>query len=272
MNRSSLTSLAVFALATAACGPVVNSRGGVTQPAPVQLASASAAQVDSLWQRADDLFRHGKWGDAQTALERLNLEFAPGDPRIARSRFELAECYLQGKSHLQAVREFRRVSDDQPDDALAPEARLRAGDAYAELWRRPELDPTYAQTAIQTYRELQTRYPGTAAARRSVGRIRALQDLLAFKQYQSGMYYVKYKAYDSAIIYFKDLAATYPQAPITPTALLQLVDIYKLLGYQEDVNDTCGYLGRTAPTAPGVAAACPGPSAPPTPVAPGAHG
>lgn len=267
MNRPHLTILA--ALLTAACGPAVNSRGGPAQPTPVQLASASAAQVDSLWQKADQLFRHGKWGDAQSALERINLEFAPGDPRIARSRFELAECYLQGKSHLQAVREFRRVSDDQPGDELAPEALLRAGDAYAELWRRPELDPTYAQTAIQTYHELQSRYPGTAAARRSVARVTALEDLLAYKQYRSGMYYVKYKAYDSAIIYFKDLAATYPRAPITPTALVELVGIYKILGYQEDVNDTCGYLDRTTPTASGVAEAC---AAPPAPAASGAHG
>lgn len=272
MNRSSQMLFALSALAAAACGPVVNSRGGVTQPTPVQLASASAAQVDSLWNKADGLFRRGKWGDAQTAFERLSLEFAPGDPRIARARFELAECYLEGKSHLQAVREFRRVSDDQPDDPLAPEALLRTGDAYAELWRRPELDPTYAQTAIQTYRELQTRYPATAAARRSVGRVTALQDLLALKQYKAAMYYVKYKAYDSAIIYFKDLAATYPRAPITPTALLELVGVYKILGYQEDVNDTCGYLNRTAATAPGVAEACPGPSAPPIPAATGAHG
>ncbi|HET7025145.1 MAG TPA: outer membrane protein assembly factor BamD [Gemmatimonadales bacterium] len=265
--------LAAFAaLVTAACGPAVNSRGGPAQPAPVQLASASAGQVDTLWQKADQLFRHGKWGDAQAAFERLNLEFAPGDPRIARARFELAECYLEGKSHLQAVREFRRVSDDLPGDELAPEALLRAGDAYAELWRRPELDPTYAQTAIQTYHELQTRYPGTAAARRSFGRVKGIEDLLAFKQYESAMYYVKYKAYDSAIIYFKDLAATYPRAPITPTALVQLVGIYRILGYQEDVNDTCGYLGRTTPSAPGVSEACAGPSAPPTPAAPGAHG
>ena len=270
MTRTLLTTIAL--LTALGCGPAVNSRGRANQPTPVQLASASASQVDSLWSKADGLFRHGKWGDAQTELERLNLEFSPGDPRIARARFELAECYLEAKSHLQAVREFRRVSDDLPGDDLAPEALLRAGDAYAALWRRPELDPTYAQTAIQTYRELQTRYPGTSAARRSVARISALEGLLAFKQYKAGMYYFKYKAYDSAIIYFKDLAATYPRAPITPTALVQLVGIYKILGYQEDVNDTCGYLQRTSPGAAGVADACTGPTPPPTPAAPSARG
>lgn len=254
ISRASLC----LALGLGACAPATGPRPN--QPTPVQLASASAREVDSLWQRSDSLFRRGEWNEAQVGFERLNLEFAPGDPRIARARFELAECYLATGGHLQAVRQFRRVSDDLPNDELAPQALLRAGDAYAGLWRRPELDPTYAQTAIQTYQELQARYPGTEAARRAVDRVAHLQDLLAQKQYEAGLYYLKYKAYDSAIIYFKDLAATYPRASITPTALVRLVEIYQVLGYQEDVNDICGYLRRTAPGATGVAAACPRPA------------
>jgi outer membrane assembly lipoprotein YfiO len=244
----------------AACAAPVSKGGRANVPAPVQLANATAAEVDSLWRHADSLYRRGKWGGAQVVFERLNLEFPPGDPRVARARFELAECYLAGGDQLQAIREFRRVSDDLPGDELAPEALLRAGDAYAELWRRPELDPTYGQTAIQTYRELQTRYPATTAARRATARIAGLEDELALKQYKSALFYVKYKAYDSAIIYFKDIAATYPRAAITPTALLHLIDVYRALGYQEDINDTCGYLRRTAPNADGVAAACAAPA------------
>lgn len=256
---------ALLLLAGAACAAPVARNARSNQPAPVQLANASAAEVDSLWHRADSLFRTGHWSAAQTVFERLNLEFGPGDPRVARARFELAECYLASGNQLQAVRAFRRVSDDLPSDVLAPEALLRAGDAYAELWRRPELDPTYAQTAIQTYRELQSRYAGTSAARIATARVAALEDLLAYKQYKSALFYVKYKAYDSAIIYLKDIAATYPRATITPTALIQLIGVYRVLGYQEDVNDTCGYLRRTAPSADGVAAACAAPVAPAPP-------
>ena len=261
---------ALLFLAGVACAPPATKQGRPNQPAPVQLANASAVEVDSLWHRGDSLFRTGHWGAAQTVFERLNLEFGPGDSRVARARFELAECYLASGNQLQAVREFRRVSDDLPSDELAPQALLRAGDAYAELWRKPELDPTYAQTAIQTYHELQSRYAGTTAARVATARVAGLEDLLAYKQYRAALFYVKYKAYDSAIIYLKDIAATYPRAVITPTALLQLIGVYRVLGYQEDVNDTCGYLRRTAPTTDGVAAACAAPATPaPVPPASG---
>ena len=244
----------------AACG------GGAAAPArsavePTLRVDATPEEVDRQWARSEKLFRAGKWADAVTALERLNLEFASGDPRIPRARFYLGEAQFQMKSHLQAVREFRRVSDDYPSDPLAPEALLRAADAFADLWRRPELDPTYANTAIGTYQELQNRFPGTHAARLAQVRIEGLNDQLAFKQYRTALYYIRYKADDSAILYLKDLASTYPRAKIVPTALVTLISVYKRLGYTEDIRETCTYLRRFHPQGDGVEAACAAPAA-----------
>jgi outer membrane protein assembly factor BamD len=198
---------------------------------------------------------HG-WKAVRTQFERLNLEFASGDARIVRSHFFLGECYFATKSHLQAVREFRRVSDENPSDALAPEALLRAGDAFSDLWRRPELDPTYAQTAIGTYQEVMNRYPGTHAAALSQVRISDLNEKLAIKQYRTALFYIRYKADDSAILYLKDLASTYPHANVVPEALVTLIGIYRRLGYSEDIKETCTYLQRLYAQADGVAAAC----------------
>ena len=81
---------------------------------------------------------------------------------------------------------------------------------YADLWRRPELDPSYGQTALATYQELLNRYPGHTAAKRAQERIDDLQERFAFKEYKAALYYMRLKAYDSAILYLKDLVATYP--------------------------------------------------------------
>ena len=152
-------------------------------------------------------------------------------------------------SHLEAAREFRKTSDDTPNDPLAADALLRVGDVYADLWRRPELDPSYGQTALATYQELVNRYPGTNAATRAQGRIADLQERFAYKEYRAALYYFKLKAYDSAILYLKDVAATYPRAAITPEALVKLVQAYQKLGYKEDVEETCGYIRRFHPDA-----------------------
>jgi outer membrane protein assembly factor BamD len=265
IRRTYLHSALMFGMTLAlfGCGAVPRSADPVAAPAPVRL-DLTPQEVDQQWAAAERHFRRGKWVDAITALERVALEMTPGDQRIARARFYLAESHLATKSHLQAVREFRRVSDEMPGDPLASDALLRAGDAFAALWRRPELDPTYAQTAISTYQEVQSRFAGTPAARLAAVRITALQDALARKQYGAAEFYLRYKAYDSAILYLKELASMYPRATVVPEALLRLIGIYQQLGYTEDVRETCAYLQRFHPAAAGVAAACVAP-APATP-------
>jgi outer membrane protein assembly factor BamD len=213
--------------------------------------------LHSLWQRAEAAVRHGKWGDAAKLIDRLLLEFPPGDSRIARAHFYLAEAYYAQGRHLEAAREFRKASDETPNDPIAPEALLRLGDVYSDLWRRPELDPTYGQTALATYQELLNRYPNAAAAKRAQLRIDDLNERFAYKTYKSAMFYFRLKAYDSAILYLKDLLATYPRAAVVPEALVKLVQAYKTLGYREDVQETCGYIRRFHPRTPGAKEVCP---------------
>jgi outer membrane protein assembly factor BamD len=237
-----------------ACGGGRRSNQPDISPVPV---TASSAMIDSLWRQSQWSVRHGKWSDAAKLLDRVLLEFAPGDPRIARAHFFMGEAdYAQGK-HLEAAREFRKASDETPNDPIAPEALLRLGDVYADLWRRPELDPTYGQTALATYQELLNRYPTSKAADRAQLRIAELNERFAYKAYKSAVFYFRLKAYDSAILYLKDLVANYPKASVVPDALIKLVQAYKTLGYREDVQETCGYIRRFHPKTPGASEVCP---------------
>jgi outer membrane protein assembly factor BamD len=225
-------------------------------PAPLRT-EVTGAELDSLWQRAMAKFTAGKWHDAATLFERVTLEVPATDTLAVAAHFRLAECYFAQKSQLQAAREFRRVSDDTPTSHLAPEALLRAGDAYADLWRKPELDPTYGQTALSTYQELLNRYPDAPAAARARQQIAQLEEFFASKEFRSAQYYFRLKAYDSAILYLKDLVATYPRASVTPEALLKLVAAYRVVGYAEDLQETCGYIRRFHPATPGLSQSCP---------------
>jgi outer membrane protein assembly factor BamD len=213
--------------------------------------------MDSLWRRAEAAARHGKWGDAEKLIGRVLLEFPPGDQRIPQARYWLGEAYFARGRHLEAAREFRKASDETPNHPLAPEALLRVADVYADLWRRPELDPTYGQTALATYQELLNRYPASSAGKRAQLRIAELNERFAYKLYKAAVYYHRLKAYDSAILYLKDLIANYPKATVAPDALVKLVQAYRTLGYREDVQETCDYIRRFHPRAPGAREVCP---------------
>lgn len=265
LRDSAVAFSAVAFSAVAVCVSLLAGCGG-SPPAPGPAAptpvtglseSASPAAIDSLWARSHWAIRHGKWSDAEKLLDRLLLEFPPGDGRVAQAHFFLGESRFAQGRHLEAAREFRRASDDTPNDAIAPQALLRAGDVYADMWRLPELDPSYGQTAMATYQELLNRYPGGDVAARAQARIAVLNDRFATKEYKSALYYFRLKAYDSAILYLKDLVATYPRASVAPAALVKLVQAYRTLGYGEDVAETCGYIRRFHPRAPGVGRVCP---------------
>jgi outer membrane protein assembly factor BamD len=252
VRRPALCVLALAGLLAAGCG-----KGAKPQIVTPLAENLNKAQVDSLWQAANRQYRRGRWDKAATLYERLTLELRAGDPLLPYARFRRGECLLGQKQQLEAAREFRRVSDEMPNEDLAPTALLRAGDAYGELWRRPELDDTYGRTALATYQELLSRYPDSRAARRAELRIADLNEWLAIKELKAAQYYLRLKAYDSAILYLKDLVATYPRTATAPDALLRLVSAYKKIGYHEDLQETCGYIRRFHANYPGAAQACP---------------
>jgi outer membrane protein assembly factor BamD len=207
--------------------------------------------------RALDLFHHGDFRRAQTMLQRLTFDLEPGDPTLPQIRYYLAECSFQMGDLIQAASDFRKVSDEFSTTDYAPMALLRAGDANLRLWHRPELDPSYGETALAIYQELAGRFPDSDAAARARVHVRRLEHQFAEKTYKTGMFYLRRKAFDSAIIYFKDVIATYPNSALAPEALLRLVDSYRAIRYTQELDETCEHLRRFYPNAKGVDRSCP---------------
>ena len=219
----------------------------------VQTVTAPEVELD----HALAMIRRGDFRRAQLVLQRLSFEFAPAQPEAVVARYYLAECSFQTGDRVQAAHDFRKIADEFPASEYAPLALLRAGDSNLRMWRRAELDPTYGETALSIYQELTGRYPDTDAAARARPHVRRLQNQFAEKTYKNGMFYLRRKAYDSAIIYFKDVIATYPDATLAPDALLRLVDSYRAIGYKDELQETCAHLHRFYPQATGLAKSCP---------------
>ncbi len=218
----------------------------------------SAARVDSMWEQGIKDFRKGSYHSASEVFQRILLEFNPGDRRIPEAHFYLGESYFGAGSELQAMREFRKVSDDFPSNPLAPDALYRAGDSYAVLWRKPQLDPTYGKSAMATYTELLNRYPDSPAAAKARLQVADLADKFAYKEWETAKFYLRNKMYDSAILYMRALVATYPNTPSAQLALAQLVTSYRNLGYIEDAEEMCGALRQFHPDTKDLDTLCPG--------------
>jgi outer membrane protein assembly factor BamD len=202
-------------------------------------------------------FRRGHFARALVEFRRLQFELSPGDSLTAEARYYVAECSFQTGDLATAALAFQKVAEEFPTSEYAGLALLRDGDANRRLWRRPDVDATAGQTALATYQELLGRYPGTDAAARAQERIRQLNEWFAEKSYKTGMFYLRRRAYDSAIIYFKEIVASYPDTRLVPDALLRLVDTYHAIGYAEERKETCANLRRYYPQAAGIGSRCP---------------
>lgn len=245
----------IFLLAS--CGG--NRPGELPRPTGREMLGPGTAPevVDSIYVAAERLFRTGKWRQALEQFNRVGPLLVSEDPRFVRYRFYAAEIHYAQREYLQASREFRRIADEYPDHSLAADALYRAGMATRELWRRPQLDPSYGQTAMQIFAEVAGRFPGTAAARRAQDRFLELQEWMAVKELETARFYLRYKAIDSAIMVLRDLVANYPRASVVPQALLLMVNSYRSLGYEEDRQETCEYIRQYYPATEDLDRHCP---------------
>jgi len=224
---------------------------------------APAVQPEAELARGMQLFRNGKFRNAYVVFQRLTFEFSVTQQELAQAHYYVAECNFQLGDYVQAASDFRKVADEFSTTEYAPTALLRAGDSNLRLWHRPELDPSYGETALAIYQELAGRYPDSDAAGRARPHVRRLENQFAEKTYKTGIFYMRRKAFDSAIIYFKDVIANYPNAQRAPDALLRLVDSYRSIGYTQEVQETCEHLRRFYPNAR-IQASCPAPPSTPT--------
>src|SRR2546425_6217256 len=127
--------------------------------------------------------------------------------------------------------------------------------------RRPPRSTLFPYTTL-------FRSPGTTAAARAQQHVQQLREWFAEKDYKNGLFYLKRRAFDSAIIYFKDVIATYPGTPRVPDALLRLVDSYRGIGDTDELKETCTHLRPFYPQTRGLDESCPADSrtsAPSTP-------
>ncbi len=200
--------------------------------------------------------RRRRWENAAAGFERLTTALPARDTLLPRSYFYLADSHARRSEHLLAAQSFQRLAESFPDDSLADDALFGAGRAYQRLWRKPALDAQYGQQAIATFRTLLSAYAASPLRDQAARRIADLDQWLATKDYDSGMHYFRRKAYDSAIIYFKDVVRDYPQTPKAKEAYLRLHASYRRIRYAEDAREVCDTLRQRYPADRDVRRAC----------------
>lgn len=213
---------------------------------------------ESLYTAAVQEFERKRWGNAITAFEKLTTDLSARDTLLPRSFWYLAQAHGHQDEHLLAAQSYSRLFESFPDDSLADDAALAAARSYRRLWRKPTLDPTYGETALATYNSLIALYPSSELADEARAEILELENWFATKNYETGLFYIRRKAYDSAIIYFRLVLERWPHVPRARDALLRMAQAFDAIRYREDYDDACARLRTSYPGDPEVAETCAG--------------
>jgi outer membrane protein assembly factor BamD len=206
-------------------------------------------------------YNRKKWDNAITGFERLTLDLTPRDSLLSRAHWYLAKAHEERGEHLLAATGFLRLAELFPDDSLADDALLAAGDSYSRLWRSPGLDPQYGTLAQMQYRLLGSIYPDSPLRAKAQAAALAIDEMLATKEYDTGQHYVRRRAFDSAIISYKFVVKEYPNTQHVRDALMRMVEVYRRpeLKYVEEAKETCATLRSAYPSDGDVTKLCPAP-------------
>jgi len=249
-NRKSLL-LALLLAAPLACKPPFDPK--------------TYQNADKLYQVAMAEYKAGRYDNAEKAFEKLTLDLSARDPRLPLAYYYLAQSQTKKGEYLLAAGTYNRLIDAFPQDTLVDDAFFLSGRAYQHEWRRPQLDPTYGKSAQTAYESLISTYPDSPFAARAKSELDKLDEWFAEKDYDTGYLYLKRKAYDSAIIYFKDVIRLHPNARITRDAYLRLLEAYRAIKYTEDARELCDAMRKAYPNDREVRKECgPAPSTPAT--------
>jgi outer membrane protein assembly factor BamD len=202
------------------------------------------ANNEALYRASMNEFMRKRWDNAATGFERLTLDLGARDTLLARSHWYLAKTHEAKREYLLAAQSYTRLAESFPDDTLAAAALLAAGDSYFRLWRSPELDQQYGVQAQTQYRLVMSLFPDSPLRADAEKGSLKVDEWMATKDYEIAMHYVRRHAFESSLIYFKDVVKNYPNTSRARDALMRLVETYRRpeLNYQEEAKETCSAL------------------------------
>ncbi len=205
--------------------------------------------AEDLWLRGVAAYNEEEWADAIRYFDRYAI-VAGADPQVYQARIFVAQAHFNRKEFVTAAAAFSRLAGDLGRTGLADDARFMACRSYEELSPDPELDQEYTRSAISHCQDLIDLFPDSEFREPAEEIVAAMWSKLARKTFETGDWYQGRRAYDSAIIYYDDVVARYPQTRWAPRALARLVEIYGILEWETEEEETRERLLTEYPESP----------------------
>jgi outer membrane protein assembly factor BamD len=126
----------------------------------------------------------------------------------------------------QAEAEYKDFITFFPNAPEAAEAQMKVGDIYYQQMEKPDRDPQNAENAEKEYRNMINMFPDSTLVPRAKQKLRDVQEVLAEREAEIGLYYSSREDYNAAIARLETVVDTYPLYSRSDAALLAIGDAY----------------------------------------------
>jgi outer membrane protein assembly factor BamD len=193
------------------------------------LANVQSKQPDKeLYDKAMIALKKGRYDVARLDLQTM-LNTYPDSEYKMRAKLAVGDSWFKegGTAALtQAEAEYKDFETFFPNAPEAAEAQMKVGDIYYSEMEKPDRDYTNALSAEKEYREMINMYPDSTLIPRSKQRLRDVQEVLAEREMQIGLYYESRDNFSAAIARLQTVVDTYPLYSKSDLALLSIGDAY----------------------------------------------
>jgi len=193
------------------------------------LAGVASKQPDKeLFDKAMLALKKGHFDVARLDLQTMLNTYPESEYRM-RAKLAVGDSWFKegGTAALtQAEAEYDDFITFFPNAPEAAEAQMKVADIYYQQMEKPDRDPNNASRAEQEYRKMINMFPDSTLVPRAKQKLRDVQEVLAERETEIGLYYSSREDYNAAIARLQTVVDTYPLYSRSDQALLAIGDAY----------------------------------------------
>jgi outer membrane protein assembly factor BamD len=237
MQQFIISLLIIITLSSCSTDDDANSKAANKEP---------SAPAEELYSDAYVLLTELKYKDAAKAFDDVEREH-PFSEYAPKSQIMAAFAHYRAEQYDDAVLSLQRYIDLYPNQDSIDYAYYLIAICYYEQISDVGRDQGMTRKAKTALTDVIRRFPDTDYARDAKLKLDLTNDHLAGKEMMVGRYYEGRKEYLAAANRFRAVIEKFETTSHAPEALHRLVEVYLLLGVQEQAEHYAAVLGHNFP-------------------------
>lgn len=202
--------------------------------------------VEELYNEAMDLIDKNEYFRGAKAFEEVERQH-PYSVWATKAQLMGAYALYERNKYDEAIIGLDRFIQLHPSNKDVAYAYYLKGLCFYEQITDVARDQKTTELALKTLQEVVDRFPGSSFARDAKLKVDLARDHMGGKEMAVGRYYLKQKQYLAAMNRFKVVVEQFQTTTHVPEALHRMVEIYLILGLEDDAKRIAAVLGHNYP-------------------------